>query len=92
MDATRFDALLSSLAGPGSRRAALGALAGGLVVAGSDPPAAAGKRRGKKRRKRCPDRRRKCQGTCCQKGQTCVTGDCVCSADACAAATNPVDP
>lgn len=92
MDQIRLDAVLRSLPASGSRHAALAALAGGLVVAGGDPPAAARKRRGKKKRKRCPDRRRKCQGACCQKGQTCVTGDCVCSEEACAAATNPVNP
>jgi hypothetical protein len=91
MDAARFDALARSIDMLAPRRAAIGALGGGLAALlarfGIDNIEA--KKKGKKKKKKCKGKKKKCGKKCipkancckdsnCGPDQTCVSGTCTC--------------
>lgn len=87
MDADRFDSLVRNLTRPGTRRAALGVLAGSALAAAAESAAA-------KHKKKCKKPRQLCSGTCtnvqkdphncgqcghaCAADETCQAGVCTC--------------
>ena len=80
MDADRFDALARSLQLATPRRAALGAIGGGLAALlarlGIDESEAKKRKKHKKKKKKCKGNKKKCGKKCIPKSQCCKDSEC----------------